>query len=290
VASITAGKTTVVRSCFVAMMTARSFLDRLPRAPSVALVLGSGLGDFVDTFESPLSIAYAEVPSMPVSAVAGHAGRFVFGAVDGVEVIAMQGRVHLYEGYTAEQVVFGLRLMIGAGARCVIVTNAAGGIRQDLRTSTLMLIEDHINLTGHNCLVGPHRANQGPRFPDMSHAYSPRLRKLAQRVAADQGIDLAEGIYAGMLGPSYETPAEIAMLRTLGASAVGMSTVQEVIAARQLGMPCLGISCITNPAAGFGQEPLRHEDVQAVAAQRKDDFGRLLSGIIAALPEVAYGI
>lgn len=265
-------------------MATHPFLHLLPRPPQVALVLGSGLGDFADTFETPLAFSYSDIPSMPVSAVPGHAGRFVFGSVGGVDVIAMRGRVHLYEGYTAQQVVYGLRLMIGAGARTVIVTNAAGGIRDDLRTSSLMLIEDHINLTGQNCLVGP--VDEGPRFPDMTVAYSRQLRALARRIAAREDVELAEGVYAGMLGPSYETPAEIAMLRTLGAAAVGMSTVQEVIAARQLGIPCLGISCITNAAAGISHELLRHEDVQAVAALRKNDFARLLSGIVAALPEV----
>ena len=269
-------------------MSFHPFLQRLREVPSVALVLGSGLGDFADSFEEPVYIPYAEVPSMPISAVPGHAGRFVAGTLRGTQVIAMQGRVHLYEGYSALEVVYGLRLMIAAGAKVAVVTNAAGGIRQDLTASSLMLIEDHLNLTGHNCLVGPHDASSGPRFVDMTEAYSSRLRTLAREVAEHEGIELMEGVYAGLLGPSYETPAEIAMLRALGAAAVGMSTVQEVIAARQLGVPVLGITCITNPAASVGNAPLSHEDVQAVASRRKVDFARLLSGIIAALPEVEH--
>lgn len=254
------------------------------REPRVALVLGSGLGAFADTLSDIVRVPYAQLEGMPRSAVPGHAGNFVLGRSAAHEIIAMQGRVHMYEGYSAEEVVMGVRLMVALGARTLIVTNAAGGIRVGPNSGRLMLIEDHLNLTGHNCLVGPNDARLGARFPDMSDAYDPELRALASQVAARLGVALESGVYAGLLGPNYETPAEIRMLATLGAHAVGMSTVQEVIAARHMGARVLGISCITNLAAGLSPHKLSHAEVEATALAMRAEFSRLLTGVIAELP------
>ncbi|HKU40807.1 MAG TPA: purine-nucleoside phosphorylase [Polyangiales bacterium] len=254
------------------------------REPRVALVLGSGLGAFADTLSDIVRVPYTQLEGMPRSAVPGHAGNFVLGRSAEREVIAMQGRVHMYEGYSAEQVVMGVRLMVSLGARTLIVTNAAGGIRDSSKPGRLMLIEDHLNLTGHNCLAGPNDARLGPRFPDLSDAYDPELRSLAAGVAGRLGIAVERGIYAGLLGPNYETPAEIRMLATLGAHAVGMSTVQEVIAARHMGARVLGISCITNLAAGLSPHKLSHAEVEATALATRAEFSRLLAGVIAELP------
>jgi purine-nucleoside phosphorylase len=259
-------------------------LKAMRREPRVALVLGSGLGAFADTLSDTYRVPYADVEGMPSPAVAGHAGNFVFGSIAGREVIAMQGRVHMYEGYSAEQVVMGARLMIRLGAQVLIITNAAGGIRLGSKPGQLMLIEDHLNLTGHNCLVGPNDDSLGLRFPDLSDAYDPALIALASGVASRLGIEVSRGVYAGLLGPNYETPAEIRMLATLGAHAVGMSTVQEVIAARHMGARVLGMSCITNLAAGISPHKLSHAEVEATARATRDDFSRLLSGVITELP------
>ncbi len=240
--------------------------------PEVALVLGSGLGAFGDTLAARQVLSYAQIPGMSASRVQGHAGKLVLGKVGERSVVAMQGRVHLYEGHPEARVVFGVRLMLALGARTLIVTNAAGGIRADLGPGTLMLIEDHLNLTGRNPLSGDNDASLGPRFPDMSEAYDRGLLDTTTRVAARLGMTVARGVYAGVLGPSYETPAEIRMLRTLGADAVGMSTVLETIAARHMGARCLGISCITNHAAGLGQAVLSHDEVQEIANQSAARF------------------
>ena len=256
---------------------------RIPDPPEVALVFGSGLGGAADGIADCVTIDYGELPNMPISAVAGHAGRFNAGKLAGKRVIAMQGRVHLYEGYSAEQVVFGVRLMLSLGARTLILSNAAGGIRADLQPGTLMLIEDHINLTGHNCLVGRNDPQLGTRFPDMSAAYDPKLLEGATLVAVDQQVPVARGVYAGLLGPNYETPAEIRMLRTQGADAVGMSTVLETIAARHMGARVLGISCITNPAAGLSAQPLSHAEVEHTAHLSRAHFGRLIDGVLRGL-------
>ncbi len=247
-------------------------------------MLGSGLGPFADTLSDTLRVPYATLGGMPQPHVDGHAGNFVFGRVAGRDVVAMQGRVHMYEGYTPQEVVVGVRLMIALGANVLIVTNAAGGIRADSKPGQLMLIEDHLNLTGHNCLCGPNDGSLGPRFPDMSDAYDPTLREVAGRVAGELGVEVSRGVYAGLLGPNYETPAEIRMLATLGAHAVGMSTVQEVIAARHMGARVLGISCITNLAAGLSPHKLSHAEVEATALATRADFQRLLAGVIAAVP------
>ena len=260
---------------------------RIGGPPEVALVLGSGLGALGDRIDSSqgATIPYGELPGMPTSAVAGHAGRFRIGQLGGRHVIAMQGRVHMYEGYSAEQAVFGVRLMLRLGARTLIVSNAAGGIRADLRPGSLMLIQDHLNLTGHNPLCGPNDPALGVRFPDMSAAYDPALIGCAERVAARQALAVTRGVYAGLLGPNYETPAEIRMLRTLGADAVGMSTVLEVIAARHMGARVLGISCVTNPAAGLSAHPLSHREVEETAEASREQFSRLIEGVLMELPE-----
>jgi purine-nucleoside phosphorylase len=262
-----------------------SIRARCSAVPSVGLVLGSGLGEFADTLREATCLAYSEIAGMPAARVAGHAGKLVLGRHAGVAVAAMQGRVHLYEGHEPAQVVLGVRLMIALGAKTVILTNAAGGTRADLGPGTLMLIEDHLNLTGHNCLLGPNDETLGPRFVPMSDAYDPALRTLAQRVALSGGIELRTGVYAGLLGPSYETPAEIRMLRALGADAVGMSTVLETIAARHMGARCLAISCITNRAAGLSEQAPSHAEVQAVALAARGRFTALLSGVISALAQ-----
>ena len=255
----------------------------MDESPEVALVLGSGLGALGDRIENASSAAYAELPGMPTSAVVGHAGRFLSGMLGGRRVIAMQGRVHLYEGYNAEEVVFGVRLMLLLGARTLIVSNAAGGIRADLQPGSLMLIEDHLNLTGQNCLRGPNDPALGVRFPDMSAAYDPALIACAPRIATRNGLPVTRGVYAGLLGPTYETPAEIRMLRTLGADAVGMSTVLEVIAARHMGARVLGLSCVTNLAAGLSPHPLSHAEVERTAEASREQFSSLVEGVLTEL-------
>ncbi|HEX2678567.1 MAG TPA: purine-nucleoside phosphorylase [Polyangiales bacterium] len=257
---------------------------RVGDTPEIALVLGSGLGSFADTFRDATSIPYTEIPGMPASSVPGHAGQLVLGRVGTRRVIAMQGRVHLYEGHDASAVVFGVRLMRLLGAHTVILSNAAGGIRADLKPGDIMLLDDHLNLTGHNCLRGANDPALGPRFPDMSEVYSRELREHAEACAERVGLRVKRGVYAGVLGPSYETPAEIRMLRTLGAAAVGMSTVLEAIAARHMSAQCLGLSCITNLAAGASNELLSHEEVQITARAMEKDLARLLTLAIEELP------
>ncbi len=254
---------------------------RVANVPRVALVLGSGLGDFADTLEGRATIPYAAIPTMPVSGVVGHAGQLVFGRLEGLECVAMQGRVHLYEGHPAEDVVFGLRLMVRLGASVVILTNAAGSANPRLDAGELMLIEDHLNLTGTNALVGANEPALGPRFPDMTVAYDARLRAIALEAASQAGVQLARGVYAGLLGPSYETPAEVRMVAALGGDAVGMSTVLETIAARHMGARVLGISCITNKGAGLSGATLDHAEVTETANRVKGRFVALLRGILA---------
>jgi len=249
----------------------------------IALILGSGLGVLADRMERTAVIPYRDIPHFPVSTVEGHAGELILGRAAGRPVVLMNGRFHMYEGYDAQTVAFPVRVMRALGAGTLVVTNAAGGINTDFRPGDLMLIEDHINLTGRNPLVGPNDDDIGPRFPDLSEAYSRRLRDLAERAAAERGIPLVRGVYAGLLGPSYETPAEIRMLRTLGADAVGMSTVNEVIAARHAGMEVLGISCISNMAAGILPQPLSHREVMETAERVKEKFLEL---VLAVLPGI----
>jgi purine-nucleoside phosphorylase len=254
---------------------------QIASTPRVALVLGSGLGALTEAFERRLAIPYAEIPGMPEASVQGHAGQLVTGLLEGVEVVAMEGRIHPYEGHSLAQVVLGVRLMLRLGAATLIVTNASGGIDPTLRPGALLAITDHINLSGLNCLVGPNDAELGPRFSDMSDAYDPALLELADEVAREQGCELGRGVYAGVLGPSYETPAEVRMLRLLGASVVGMSTVQEVIAARHMGARVLGISCVTNPAAGLSEGRLSHAEVERTARASAARLTRLVCGLVA---------
>ncbi len=249
-------------------------------APKVGLVLGSGLGAYADTLASKKIVPFADVPGMAVSKVVGHAGNFVFGNVGDMHAVAMQGRVHLYEGHPVADVVFGIRLMISLGAKTIIITNAAGGCGQQLSAGDLMLIDDHLNLTGQNPLVGANEPDLGVRFPDMTRAYDPALGTYAMDVAKKQGFTLKRGVYAGLLGPTYETPAEVRMLRGLGAHAVGMSTVLEVIAARHMGARVLGFSCITNLAAGMTGETLSHDEVTETAERVKGQFTSLLHGVL----------
>jgi purine-nucleoside phosphorylase len=249
----------------------------------IALVLGSGLGVLAERMERISVIPYGDIPNFPISTVEGHAGELIIGRAAGRPVVLMNGRFHLYEGYDAQTIAFPVRVMRALGARTLVVTNAAGGINTGFQPGDLMLIEDHINLTGKNPLIGPNDEQIGPRFPDMSEAYGRRLRELAQQAADEQGISLVRGVYAGLLGPSYETPAEIRMLRALGADAVGMSTVNEVIAARHAGMEVLGISCISNMAAGILPRPLSHREVMETAERVKEKF---LSLVLAILPKL----
>ncbi len=251
--------------------------------PRVAIVLGSGLGAFGDQIDDRVVIPYPDILGMPVPRVQGHAGQLVLGHVGDVPVVIMQGRAHMYEGFSAQESVFGVRLMLRLGAQYVIITNAAGGISELFATGDLMLISDHINLTGQNCLLGPNDENLGPRFPDMTSAYDPELNALAERLAVEHGQRLRKGVYAGVLGPCYETPAEIRMLQRIGAHAVGMSTVQEVIAARHMGARILGISCITNMAAGISEAPLSHGEVRDTADRVAGRFAVLLNQVIAKL-------
>ncbi|MBX6332101.1 MAG: purine-nucleoside phosphorylase [Gemmatimonadaceae bacterium] len=253
------------------------------RLPRTALILGSGLGDLVHYIEDPVQVPYRELPGFPPSAVAGHAGRVVAGRLAGAQVLAFAGRVHLYEGHAAATVALPVRLAHAVGARVLVVSNAAGGIRRTLRPGDLMLIRDHINLTGRNPLVGPVRDGE-TRFPDMSAPYDAELLLLLREAALAVGVPVVEGVYVAVLGPSYETPAEIRMLERLGADAVGMSTVPEVIAARALGMRVAGVSCITNPAAGIAAAPLSHADVLATSARVADAFVRLMTDFVRRLP------
>jgi purine-nucleoside phosphorylase len=254
--------------------------QRQPQIPSVGLILGSGLGSYAGTLKNRIEIPFAEIPNFPHSTVAGHEGKLVLGEAEGVPVAALQGRVHFYEGYSMEQVIFPVRVLGGLGIRRLIVTNAAGGVNTGFNVGDLMLITDHINLTGTHPLLGPNIDDLGVRFPDMSDAYCAAMRAEALKVAAEMGIALRQGVYIGLSGPSYETPAEIRMCRILGGDAVGMSTVPEVIAASHMGMQVLGISCITNMAAGILAAKLTHQEVMDTTARVRETFISLVSGII----------
>jgi purine-nucleoside phosphorylase len=236
-------------------------LARTALRPRIGIVLGSGLGAFAGQLADATSIPFAEIPHFPQSTVPGHSGRLVVGTVSGVPVAVMQGRVHAYEGYSSDEVTFPVRVLGRAGIMQVILTNAAGGINPDYHQGQLVLLSDHINFSGRNPVAGANDERFGPRFFDMTEAYSARLRRLAHDAARSMNCDLSEGVYLSVLGPSFETPAEIRAFRTLGADLVGMSTVQETIAARHMGIEVLGISCVTNLAAGIQKEPLSHEEV-----------------------------
>jgi len=251
--------------------------------PQTAIVLGSGLGDFADTLLDAIATSYGELPHWPASRVVGHAGRLVIGNVGGHRIAALAGRVHFYEGHDLATVVFATRVMGRLGVRQLILTNAAGGVNTGFAQGALMVIDDHINLLGSNPLVGPNDERFGARFPDMSEVYSARLRRIADEAARERGIAISHGVYVALHGPSYETPAEIRYLRSIGADAVGMSTVPEAIAARHMGLEVLGISCITNMAAGVLPQPINHEEVLETTRRVRGDFISLLEGVIAKL-------
>jgi len=265
------------------MAATKFIMQKWDRACNLGIILGSGLGDIVQMLEDPIFIPYSEIPHFPISSVVGHAGSLALGTFQNSNVALMQGRVHYYEGFNADQVVFPVRVLRRLGVNTLIVTNAAGGINPDFASGNLMVIRDHINFMGFNPLRGKNNPDFGPRFPDMTFAYTPELRKLAFEVGAGLGIDLREGVYLGVSGPSYETPAEIRMCRGWGADAVGMSTVPEVIAASHMEMKVLGISCITNMAAGILNQPLTHEEVLETTARVRDEFIQLLSAVVGRL-------
>jgi len=241
----------------------------------VGLILGSGLGELADEIENPIMIPYEKIPSFPVSTVAGHAGQLVYGTLGEKKVLALQGRFHYYEGYEMNEVTFPVRVMSLLGTESLIVTNAAGGVNENFTPGDLMLITDHINAFGTNPLIGPNDDKYGPRFPDLTRAYDLEYQQLAKEVASELNLSLQEGIYYGTTGPTYETPAEVRMIQTVGGDAVGMSTVPEVIVARHSDMRVLGISCISNLAAGMGEE-LNHEDVIAITTQIRSSFKQLI--------------
>jgi purine-nucleoside phosphorylase len=251
--------------------------------PDVAIVLGSGLGDFAGQLKDAVSIPYGDLPHWPAAKVIGHDGRLVIGTLGGKRVAALAGRAHFYEGHDLRTVTFATRVIGRLGVKTLILTNAAGGVNVNLTPGMLMVMDDHINLLGTNPLVGQNEDRFGVRFPDMTEVYSKRLRGLADTVARVQGLRIGHGIYVAVHGPSYETPAEIRFLRTIGADAVGMSTVPEAIVARHMGVEVLGISCITNAAAGVLPQPLNHAEVMEVAKQVRGAFAALLEGIIARL-------
>lgn len=254
--------------------------SRCSTKPEFGLVLGSGLGVLADEIENPCRISYKDIPHFPVSTVEGHAGQLVLGTFMDKSVLVMQGRFHYYEGYSMKDVVFPIRVMKQLGINRLLVTNAAGGVNESFSPGDLMLISDHIKFFDESPLRGPNLDALGPRFNDLSAAYTPRLRAMANSAAMNMEIELKEGVYAHMAGPSFETPAEIRMLRTLGADAVGMSTVPEVIAAAHGGMEILGISCITNMAAGILDQPLNHEEVMETGRMVEKKFSRLVRGVV----------
>ena len=266
---------------------ARFLLKQTKLRPKIALVLGSGLGAFADEFAGAIRVPYAKIPHFPRSTAIGHAGQLVIGKVDSVEVAAMQGRVHLYEGYSVKDVAFPIRVFARMGVKAVILTNAAGGIKKEFTQGRLVVLSDHINLQGENPLSGPNDESFGARFPDMSVAYDKQFRELALAEGRLLDIKLGEGVYAALAGPSYETPAEIRYLKTIGADLVGMSTVPEVIAARHSGIRVLGISCVTNAAAGILDQPLDHNEVLQTAERVKGQFIALLRAVI---PDVASAL
>jgi len=256
---------------------------RVPAVPAVAVVLGSGLGDFAGSLGDAVTMPYGDLPHWPASRVIGHAGKLVIGQARGTTIAALAGRCHLYEGHDAGRVAFAVRALGLLGVKTLILTNAAGGVNTGFAQGALMVIDDHLNLTGQNPLVGENDERFGPRFPDMTEVYSSRLRTIADRAGAALGLTLPHGVYAALMGPSYETPAEIRYLRTIGADAVGMSTVPEAIVARHMRMDVLGISCITNMAAGVLPQPLDHAEVMETAARVRGQFIALLEGIIGQL-------
>ena len=268
-------------SYFDQVASAAEFIrTKSPEIPKIAVVLGSGLGEFASSMSGAVSLSYEDIPHWPAATVIGHEGRLVVGDVSGRLVAALSGRAHLYEGHDLRTVTFAIRALGVLGVKVLILTNAAGGVNTGFAAGALMVIDDHLNLMGSNPLVGPNDERFGPRFPDMTNVYSPRLRHLADASAAALGFSLAHGVYAAWHGPSYETPAEVRYLRMIGADAVGMSTVPEAIVARHMGVEVLGISCITNMAAGVLPQPLNHEEVLETARRVRARFIALLQDII----------
>ncbi|MBB5356725.1 purine-nucleoside phosphorylase [Anoxybacillus mongoliensis] len=264
-----------------AIEQAAQFLkEKFSTPPQIGLILGSGLGVLADEIEQAIKIPYSDIPNFPVSTVEGHAGQLVYGQLEGATVVVMQGRFHYYEGYSFDKVTFPVRVMKALGVEQLIVTNAAGGVNESFEPGDLMIISDHINNMGGNPLIGPNDAALGVRFPDMSEAYSKRLRQLAKDVANEIGLRVREGVYVANTGPAYETPAEIRMIRVMGGDAVGMSTVPEVIVARHANMEVLGISCISNMAAGILDQPLTHDEVIETTEKVKADFLRFVKAIV----------
>lgn len=263
------------------IMEAASYLKtKFTATPKIGLILGSGLGVLADEIENPVKIPYNEIPNFPVSTVEGHAGQLVFGLLKGANVVAMQGRFHFYEGYSLDKVTAPVRVMKELGVETLIVTNAAGGINESFQAGDLMLLTDHINNMGTNPLIGPNDDKFGVRFPDMSESYNIKLRNIAKKCAKELNIKLQEGVYVGNTGPSYETPAEVRALRTLGGDAVGMSTVPEVIIAKHAGLKVLGISCISNMAAGILDQPLSHDEVIETTDRVRANFLNLVKNIV----------
>jgi purine-nucleoside phosphorylase len=278
-------RTNTVKLCMtdqfaLADSAAKLILQRTPLQPQIGLVLGSGLGAFADSLTDATRVPYSEIPSFPQSTAIGHAGRLVIGNAGQIPVAAMQGRVHQYEGYSAQEVAFPIRVFGRMGIKSVILTNAAGGINLSYSQGALVLIRDHINLQGTNPLVGPNDDRFGLRFPDMTHTYSRTFREIAREEATKLGITLHDGVYAALLGPSYETPAEIEQLRRIGADLVGMSTVAEVIAARHMSLNVLAISCVTNMAAGIIDKPLSHAEVMETGERVRSTFESLLKAVL----------
>ena len=270
-----------------ATSAAKFILSKTKLRPQISLVLGSGLGAFADEFATPTKIPYKKIANFPQSTAIGHAGQLVIGKVGEIPVVGMQGRVHLYEGYSAKQVAFPMRVFNQMGIKAVILTNAAGGINLNYSQGALVAIRDHINLQGANPLIGPNDDRFGPRFPDMTRAYDPEFRRFVAEEGKKLKLNLHEGVYLALAGPNYETPAEIHAFRTLGADLVGMSTVPEVLAARHSAIRVLGISCVTNMAAGITGAPLTAEEVFETAARIKHDFIALLKAII---PRIAQSL
>lgn len=269
------------------VMEAKEYIQsKIDIVPEIGLILGSGLGEMAEEIEDQTVIEYQAIPHFPVSTVAGHKGQLVIGSLQGKKVVAMQGRFHYYEGYTMSEVTFPVYVMKALGINMLFVSNACGGMNKAFSPGDLMLIKDHINFTGDNPLIGPNMETFGPRFPDMSQAYDPELMQLAEKIAQTKGIQLQKGVYAGISGPNYMTPSELTMLAKLGADAVGMSTVPEVIVANHAGLSVLGISLVTDMAIGEELEPLTHEQVVAVAERSKNKFIDLVKGI---LQEVTLG-
>jgi purine-nucleoside phosphorylase len=260
--------------------TVAAIVARHAAKPALGLILGSGLGAYADTFRNRTIIPFQELPHFPKSRVVGHSGNLVLGEADGVPAVALQGRVHYYQGYSIVEVAYPARVLACLGIRGLIVTNAAGGINTSFKPGDLMLITDHLNLMGANPLIGENIDELGPRFPDMSEAYSKSMRQIALGAGKEMGISLQQGVYVGLTGPSYETPAEIRMFRALGADAVGMSTVPEVIVAAHMGIPVLGISCITNMAAGILPQKLTHKEVIETTERVKERFIALLKAVV----------